>query len=114
MARQGDNNYLVISDSASEDSANYTANASNKVGNSKSNGRLSVDGGSNSAFRTVNSTEKVTSSSSSSTSVSKRGTSGQPPEFKKLFYDRQVNIGDNVRLDTVITGSPKPKVSLIY
>lgn len=36
--------------------------------------------------------------------------SGYPPEFTKLFYDKFVKLGDLVRLDTVVIGSPKPRV----
>ena len=106
MARQGDNSYLVLTDTVNQDSGVYMASASNGFGESKSYGRLTVH-------------EHSSEGSSSKTSVvEKRSTSGgspkkggQPPEFKKLFYDRHVQSGESVRIDSVITGSPKPRVN---
>lgn len=114
MARQGDNFYLVIQDTVADDSGVFMANAANNEGQAKSYSRLSV-------------TKQTTSSSSSTANdgtvrqlnienlTSPGGTrlSGQPPEFKKLFYDKHVKIGESLRIDTVIMGSPKPKVTLI-
>jgi len=34
-----------------------------------------------------------------------------PPEFLKLFQDKEVRPGDAVTLECTIVGSPKPKVS---
>ena len=111
MASQEDNSYLVISDTANQDSGVYTASATNTNGETKSYGRLTV------TEQTITSDgHNVTSSSSTTTSTAAATTTnkigGQPPEFKKLFVDRHVTPGEDVRLDAVITGSPKPKVSL--
>jgi hypothetical protein len=59
-----------------------------------------------------NSDFQVVSTSEEKVKKIQGGKSGQPPEFKKLFYDRHVNLGENLRLDTIIMGSPKPKVCL--
>ena len=111
MARQGDNSYLVLTDTDNDNSGVYMASAFNNFGETKSYGRLTV-----SESTTVNG---VTNSSSSM--VEKRSVSGgsprkggQPPEFKKLFYDRHVTPGESVRIDAVITGSPKPRVSSLF
>ena len=58
---------------------------------------------------------QMTQTSSGSNQVkmithTKSGQSGQPPEFKKLFYDKFVKLGESIRLETVVVGSPKPKV----
>jgi hypothetical protein len=110
MARQGDNSYLVLTDTDNDNSGVYMAAASNGHGETKSYGRLTV-----SESTTVNG---VTTSKSSHVETSSAGPispkkGGQPPEFKKLFYDRHVSSGDAVRIDAVITGSPKPRVSLL-
>jgi hypothetical protein len=65
------------------------------------------DGASTSDFQVLNTSEEKIKKL-------KGGKSGQPPEFKKLFYDKHVNLGDNLRLDTIIVGSPKPKVCVVY
>jgi len=110
MARQGDNSYLVLTDTTAADSGSYMASASNGFGESKSYGRLTVH-------------EQTTTSqgtSSQSTVVEKRSTSagsprkGQPPEFKKLFYDKHVQAGETVRIDSVIIGSPKPRIKWFF
>jgi hypothetical protein len=82
MARQGDDYYLVLTDTGTEDSGLVTAAAANSSGEAKSHSKLAVE------------------------------SSGaqHPPEFKKLFYDHHVQPGDNLRLDAVILGSPKPRV----
>lgn len=107
MARQGDNYYLVITDAVQEDSGIYMASATNADGEAKSYGRLTVN-------------EQVSSSDGDSIvksinieTVNGNGVnakSGHPPSFKKLFYDQYVKRGDNLRLEAVILGSPKPKV----
>ncbi len=99
MARQGDNSYLVLTDSVNEDSGVYMANASNAHGESKSYGRLTVQ------------EQTVVEKRSTSGGSPKKG--GQPPEFKKLFYDKHVQAGETVRIDSVIIGSPKPRVKKI-
>lgn len=104
MASQEDNSYLVISDTVNQDSGIYMATATNSNGEAKSYGRLTV----NEQTITTEGSQVHASSSSSTTTVNKIG--GQVPEFKKLFSDRQVTPGEDVRLDAVITGSPKPKV----
>ena len=109
MARQGDNSYLVLTDAENDNLGVYMASASNGHGEAKSYGRLTV-----SESTTVNG---VTTSKSSHVETSSAGPispkkGGQPPEFKKLFYDRHVSSGEAVRIDAVITGSPKPRVSL--
>jgi hypothetical protein len=85
MARQGDDYYLVLTDTVTDDSGVVMANAANSSGEAKSYSKLSVESG-----------------------------SGQPPEFKKLFYDRHVQPGDSLRLDAVILGAPKPKVKWLF
>lgn len=37
----------------------------------------------------------------------------RPPEFTRLFQDLNAKPGDSVTFECVITGSPKPKVSII-
>lgn len=123
MARQGDNYYLVVTDTVTQDSGIYMATASNSDGEAKSYGRLTVNqqvSSSNngedqqSTIRTIN-VENVQSSGSAAASSSSSTTirSGQPPEFKKLFHDKHAKPGETIRLDAVVLGSPKPKVSLI-
>jgi hypothetical protein len=110
MASQEDNSYLVISDATNQDSGVYTASATNTNGEAKSYGRLTV------SEQTITSDgHNVTSSSSSTTTTTAASNKigGQPPEFKKLFLDRHVTPGEDVRLDAVITGSPKPKVNIL-
>lgn len=107
MARQGDNFYLVITDTVTDDSGIFMANANNSSGDAKSYSRLAVtkqqtSSSDGSTFKQV----QVENSSSSGGKLS----SGQPPEFKKLFYNKHVKIGDDLRIDAVILGSPKPKV----
>ena len=36
-----------------------------------------------------------------------------PPEFQRLFQDKAVNAGEPVTFECSITGSPKPKVTLL-
>ena len=100
MARQGDNYYLVLTDSVTEDSGDVMANAANSNGEAKSYSRLSV---------------KQKSAGEAPTAIvgPAASSAGQPPEFKKLFYDKHVQPGENLRLDAVILGSPKPKVSVL-
>ena len=88
MARQGDNYYLVLTDTVNEDSGVVMANAANNSGEARSYSRLAVS--------------------------SNEGGNGQPPEFKKLFYDKHVQQGESLRLDAVILGSPKPKVKWLF
>ena len=116
MARQGDNYYLVITDTVTEDAGIIMANASNSDGEAKSYGRLVVNQQSTSVG------DASTSSTSGEVSTIRQmnvehvttsaGNKGQPPEFKKLFYDKQVILGDDIRLEAVILGSPKPKVTI--
>lgn len=122
MARQGDNHYLVMNDASTEDSGIYMANAANTEGEAKSYSRLAVSKSSSSSegnstsvaeqqqqrstIRALNVENALTASSSGGSR-----SMAQPPEFKKLFYDTRVQIGENLRLDTVILGSPKPKVN---
>ena len=109
MASQEDNSYLVISDATNPDAGVYTASATNTNGEAKSYGRLTV------TEQTITSDgHNVTTSSSSptTTTAAPNKIGGQPPEFKKLFVDRHVAPGEDVRLDAVITGSPKPKVNI--
>jgi hypothetical protein len=95
----------------------YMSEATNAYGVSNSYGHLEVV--SNTVTTTTASQSYVVDDGSSDfqvigTSEVKKiqgSKSGHPPEFKKLFYDLHVNLGDNVRLDTIILGSPKPKVS---
>jgi hypothetical protein len=111
MARQGDNYYLVVNDTVTEDSGAYSAAAANMEGESKSYGRLNVShqiGSSEaSAGRSMMRSIEV-----EDVSISRSGSAGVPPEFRKLFYDKQVKLGDTVRLETIVFGSPKPKVNL--
>jgi hypothetical protein len=111
MARQGDNYYLVITDTVDEDSGIIMANAANDDGEAKSYGRLTVNqqtASSNAASEEASSTIRQLNVEHASNVVS--SSKGQPPEFKKLFYDKHVMEGDDIRLDAVILGSPKPKV----
>jgi len=103
MARQGDNYYLVITDTVDEDSGIIMANAANDDGEAKSYGRLTV----NQQTASSNAASELNVEHASSVVSSSKG---QPPEFKKLFYDKHVMEGDDIRLDAVILGSPKPKV----
>jgi hypothetical protein len=107
MARQGDNYYLVITDTVQEDSGIYMASATNTDGEAKSYGRLTVNQqvSSSDVDSTVKSINVETTSVTGSSSKS-----GQPPSFKKLFYDQYAKLGDNLRLEAIILGSPKPKV----
>ena len=109
MARQGDNYYLVITDTVTEDSGIIMANASNSDGEAKSYGRLAVN---QQVATASDSTGEVTTMRQMNVEhvASTNGNKGQPPEFKKLFYDKHVILGEDVRLDAVILGSPKPKV----
>jgi hypothetical protein len=106
MARQKDNYYLVITESSSvTDSGVYTTEATSAFGASQSFGRLTVNAASESqAITNNNNNNSIVNESSSITK------SGQPPEFKKLFYDAFVKLGDVSRLDIVVIGSPKPRV----
>ena len=107
MARQGDDYYLVITDTVTEDSGIYMATANNGNGEAKSYGRLAVT-------QQVTDQDGTTIKSINVENVSKPSGSGQPPEFKKLFYDKEVKFGENFRLDATIMGSPKPRVSLVF
>ena len=108
MARQGDNYYLVITDTVTEDSGIYMTTAQNNDGEAKSYGRLAVN-----QQQTVSSSNAGDEEEERSTarSISVENRSGQPPEFKKLFYDKHVKLGECVRLDAVVVGAPKPKVN---
>ena len=101
MARQKDNYYLVITESNTSDSGTYMAEASNTQGKTKSYGRLAVSSSDG---------QETKSYIMETESVSQKGGSGTPPEFKKLFYDKYAKLGDTVRLDAVVVGSPKPRV----
>ena len=103
MARQGDNYYLVITDTVEEDSGIIMANAANDDGEAKSYGRLTIS-------QQAASSEDASSTTRQMNVEHVGGSKGQPPEFKKLFYDKHVGAGEDVRLDAVILGSPKPKV----
>jgi hypothetical protein len=105
MARQGDNYYLVITDTVQEDSGIYVANATSGDNEAKSYGRLTVN-------EQVSSSDGDTTVKQINVETSAGGRGNQPPTFKKLFYDQYAKLGDNLRLDAVILGSPKPKVSL--
>ena len=105
MARQTDNYYLVITESTSvTDSGVYTSEATSAYGASSSVGNLIVNASEASAHVIASGNANEHGSSSIVKS------SGQPPEFKKLFYDAFVQLGDVARLDAVIIGSPKPRV----
>ena len=80
------------------------ASAANNEGEAKSYGRLTVN-------QSSSSSDGSNSERSGTTTIRTVKTTGQPPEFKKLFYDRQVNIGENIRLEACVVGAPKPKVS---
>lgn len=116
MARQGDYNYLVINESVTEDSGVYVANASNSDGEAKSYSKLSVQQKQQTSSN--NETTGSTLRSINVESVSAGSGTGRPnaqaPEFKKLFYDTNVSLGENVRLETIILGSPKPKVIMLF
>jgi hypothetical protein len=107
MARQTDNYYLVIQESTIvDDSGQYTTEASSAYGASKTIGNLTVTAAESSSH-TTNSGNTHESSSSIVKS------SGKAPEFKKLFYDAFVLLGEVTRLETTIIGSPKPRVILV-
>ena len=110
MARQGDNYYLVISDSVTEDSGVYMSSATNSSGEAKSYGRLTVSQQMTTSDGTTSRSVNVDSSSGGIRPVG----SGQPPEFRKLFYDCNAKLGDSIRLDTTVLGSPKPKVNTTF
>lgn len=120
MARQGDNHYLVMNEAQPEDSGIYMANAANSEGEAKSYSRLNVRSSSSEAAGATSSTSVVPAVRSINvenvpTSPTISGRPGaQAPEFKKLFYDQRVQLGESVRLDTVILGSPKPKIKWMF
>ena len=109
MARQGDNYYLVISDAVNEDSGVYLASAANSSGEAKSYGRLTVSQQMTSSDGMTTRSVNVETTSSGS-AIRSNSSSGQPPEFKKLFYDFHAKMGESVRLDATVLGSPKPRV----
>ena len=110
MARQGDNSYLVLTDTDKDNSGIYMASASNQHGESKSYGRLTVSESTTVNGVTTSNSSTVEKQSNSSGSPKK---GGQSPNFKKLFYDRHVQNGEAVRIDAIITGSPKPRVRIL-
>lgn len=116
MARQGDNHYLVMNEASAEDSGIYMANAANTEGEAKSYSRLSVRKQSSDGAVATPST--VRSINVENVPVPSSPGGGRPgacaPEFKKLFYDQRVRLGDSLRLDAVIMGSPKPKVKWLF
>jgi hypothetical protein len=118
MARQGDSDYnnynLVLSDANDEDTGVYEVSASNSHGESKSYSKLSVQKSVTSSSSTTNGETFSESSSQTTVSNNNRPISGQPPEFKKLLNDVQASLGDNIRLDAIILGSPKPRVSVFF
>jgi hypothetical protein len=109
MASQEDNSYLVISDTGNQDAGIYMATAENNNGESRSYGRLTVN---EQTIVSEGSTthHQVTTSSMAAATTTTNKIGGQAPEFKKLFFDRHAAPGEDIRLDAVITGSPKPKV----
>lgn len=78
------------------------ADASNNYGEAKSYSKLGVS-------RSMSGED---SGDNTKTVVAVGG--GQPPEFKKLFYDKHVRPGESLRVDAVILGSPKPKVKWLF
>ncbi len=118
MARQGDNYYLVVSDTVTEDSGVFVAGAAGQEdgsgGEAKSYGRLTVNQQVASSSDGDSSTVKTVESSTTTSNFKPTTTGGgQPPTFKKVFNDQYAKVGDNLRLDTVILGSPKPKVNFL-
>lgn len=104
MARQGDDYYLVVTESISEDSGIIQAQASNTYGETSSYGRL-----------TVSQSKQPHEAESHTISVTQtKSTTGYPPEFKKLFYNKHVRIGEDLRIEAIISGSPKPKVKWLF
>lgn len=85
------------------------ASAANNEGEAKSYGRLTVNQSSSSSDGGNSERSGTTIKTVETTHIK---TSGQPPEFKKLFYDKQVSLGENIRLEACVVGAPKPKVSL--
>jgi hypothetical protein len=108
MARQGDNHYLVMNEATTDDSGIYMANAANSEGEAKSYSRLNVRSGDGTVATTTQSLQQQVVPSSPG------GSRHKAPEFKKLFYDQRVAPGDSLRLDTIILGSPKPKVKWLF
>ena len=104
MARQGDDYYLVVTESLSEDSGIIQAQASNTYGETSSYGRL-----------TVSQSKQPQELQSHSVSVTQtKSAAGHAPEFKKLFYNKHVRIGEDLRIEAVIAGSPRPKVKWLF
>jgi hypothetical protein len=106
MAREKDNYYMHIKESTVSDSGVYMAEAQSSYGtSSRSYGRLDV-------------TEEdlgpktLTMESESTIVTNFLSSDEQPPEFKKFTYDKFVKLGETLKFEAIITGSPKPKVSL--
>ena len=117
MARQGDNHYLVMNEATEEDAGIYMANAANSEGEAKSYSRLNVrssssESGSGGGQAIVPSTVRPINVENVPSPSGRPG--AQAPEFKKLFYDQRVQLSESLRLDTIILGSPKPKIKWLF
>ena len=84
------------------------ASAANNEGEAKSYGRLAVHQSSSSSD--AGNSERSGTTTIKTVETTHIKSSGQPPEFKKLFYDKQVSLGENIRLEACVVGAPKPKV----
>ena len=108
MSKQKDNYYLVINESSVSDSGVYMAEAQSAYGNARTYGRLNV---SHQDMLSDQQVPKTLTMESESTLVTNYlSANDQPPEFKKFTYDKFVKLGETLKFEAVITGSPKPNV----
>ena len=105
MTAFADVHNLTIPEVFVEDGGHYMVKATNKAGEAKCYSKLSV--------RPALPVDEAMMTKTVETRRTLAEMTHSPPEFVRLFQDKVVRPGDSLTMDCVITGSPKPKVSLL-
>ncbi|XP_013393635.1 titin [Lingula anatina] len=104
ITANGELHTLTIPEVFKEDAGSFAAVATNEGGEAKSYAKLHVK----------ESYDTTTTTTVKTTRVETKEVKHSPPEFKMLFKDVHVRLGESVKFECVIAGSPKPKVTWFF